>query len=152
MSGSYKILAVDDDPMVLHLYRLIFQMDDLPKAATELDECYHYLEQDEKGTGEEDCPCFDIALFNEGRRAITEARNAFNTSAPYTHALIDMQMPGMDGLETARQLRQIDPRIEIVFVRAYPRYTAAEISNVLTDGYREIQKPFRKENIMELFS
>ncbi|MDR0529762.1 MAG: response regulator [Zoogloeaceae bacterium] len=48
---------------------------------------------------------FDVKDADSGVAAINKARNAQRRGNPFRVALIDWQMPDMDGIETARQLR-----------------------------------------------
>jgi len=59
-------------------------------------------------------------------------------------ALLDIEMPGMSGLELARELRKISPQMVIVFVTAYDNYLSESIK-IPADYY--LLKPYTKEDI-----
>lgn len=65
-------------------------------------------------------------------------------------ALLDIRMPGMDGLQTAGELISIHPGIHIVFVSAFDEFEyAREALRLGVDEY--LLKPASTEDIMELF-
>lgn len=59
-------------------------------------------------------------------------------------ALLDIKMPGMNGIELAVKLREISPKILIVFISAYDEYIRD--SNLIGGDYY-IVKPYKKETI-----
>jgi signal transduction histidine kinase len=66
---------------------------------------------------------------------------------------LDMRMPpGWDGMETAKRIREVDRRLEIVIMTAYADHDQQEIVN--TVGVPEkmlyIKKPFQAEEIHQL--
>jgi CheY-like chemotaxis protein len=64
--------------------------------------------------------------------------------------LMDLSMPGMDGVATLRQLRQIGPisDIPIVAVTGYPEKWAREL--VASEGFQGyIEKPFRPDTFVD---
>lgn len=95
-------------------------------------------------------------------RAITQAQpdahlTAFSTVSAIRAALnagtlkpdvafLDIEMPGIDGLELARLLRDALPRLNLIFVTGYEQY-ALEAFSLLASGY--IVKPVTKEKIAE---
>lgn len=64
-------------------------------------------------------------------------------------ALLDIEMPGMNGVELAKELRKIYPKIIIVFVSAYNNYLE-EFIKIHADYY--LLKPYTKEDIEDVFN
>ena len=59
-------------------------------------------------------------------------------------AFLDIEMPGINGLSLAKQLKEIDPDTHIVFVTSYERY-AIEAFALHATGY--LLKPVRQESL-----
>ena len=60
--------------------------------------------------------------------------------------LLDLKMPGMDGLETMQQVKKISPEIEIIMVTAYATVdTAVEAMRV--GAYDYLVKPVDPEEL-----
>ena len=64
-------------------------------------------------------------------------------------ALLDIEMPGMNGIELAKELKKIHPAIIIVFVSAYNNYLE-EVIKIHADYY--LLKPYTKEDIEDVIS
>lgn len=148
MPRSIKIMVVDDDENIHSLYRTIFKLPEEQSAEDEsLSELFDLLDVD---LGEDDQqPLYPVELFSQGVHAIQGVREALEQGEPYSHALIDMRMPpGIDGLETAQKILQLDPDIQVTFVTAYTDYTAEDIIDKVGSNYSYVQKPFNKESIL----
>jgi two-component SAPR family response regulator len=61
-------------------------------------------------------------------------------------ALLDIELPAMDGLELAERLFEICPKIKIVFITAYNNY-ATEAFNINAIDY--VLKPIREERLFK---
>lgn len=61
-------------------------------------------------------------------------------------AFLDMEMPGLHGLELAQRLKALDPNIRIVFVTAYGQY-ALDAFSVDAIGY--VLKPYTRADIQK---
>ena len=64
-------------------------------------------------------------------------------------ALLDIEMPGMNGVELAKELRTIYPKIIVVFVSAYNNYLE-EFIKIHADYY--LLKPYTQEDIEDVFA
>ena len=61
-------------------------------------------------------------------------------------AFLDIEMPGINGIELAKQLKKINPLINIIFVTAYNEY-ALDAYKLHASGY--LSKPVKAEKIKE---
>ena len=62
---------------------------------------------------------------------------------------MDIEMPGMNGLELARQLKDRRPDMNVVFVTAYSRY-AVDAFSMYASGY--LLKPVQERQVEEAFA
>jgi len=60
--------------------------------------------------------------------------------------LLDIRMPGMDGLETARHLCNLDPAPAVIFTTAYQEHA---LSAFETDAADYLLKPIRRERLAQ---
>jgi len=65
--------------------------------------------------------------------------------------LLDLKMPGMDGMEVLRQVSEIRPDIRIIIITAYGTIESA-VEAMKLGAADFIQKPFASEEIRELVS
>jgi|GEM_PF-1610562 len=84
---------------------------------------------------------FEVAAFLSGDDAIAEFIAHPNG---YACAVVDLTMPVKDGAAVARELRQLDPTLPILFVSGYSRQQAAELA-AEDEHTRFLRKPFRAE-------
>lgn len=68
---------------------------------------------------------------------------------PCDVALLDIEMPGMTGLELAKELKNRNPDINIIFVTAYAEY-ALEAFELYASGY--LMKPLNRESVRNAFA
>ena len=61
-------------------------------------------------------------------------------------AFLDIEMPGLNGIQLAKKLKAINPRINIIFVTAYDNY-ALEAYKIHASGY--VTKPVNEKKIKE---
>ncbi|WP_026651089.1 response regulator [Butyrivibrio proteoclasticus] len=64
-------------------------------------------------------------------------------------ALLDVDMPEMDGMTLAGKLREIDPKLSIIFLTGYSQY-AVDAFKVHAEGY--LLKPIEKDKLFEELS
>ncbi|MGE7206318.1 diguanylate cyclase domain-containing protein, partial [Sphingomonas sp. NPDC019816] len=94
----------------------------------------------------------DIRHCFQGEEAVDQVARAKAEGAPFAVAFIDIRMPpGIDGRETARRIRLIDPDIHLVIVTGYTDFSPAEISQVAgpADKIFYIAKPFAAAEVSQ---
>ena len=64
-------------------------------------------------------------------------------------ALLDVEMPVMNGIELGKKLRELNSNIVIVYVTSYIDYVQDAYINVRADYY--VLKPYNKKDIEEVF-
>ncbi len=84
------------------------------------------------------CGCF-----NDTEEALSYAKNH-----KVDFALLDVRMPGMNGLELGVLLRKAHPDIIIVYVSSYPEYFSEAYRNVRADYY--MLKPYRSVDVQDV--
>ena len=97
----------------------------------------------------EDDPCMrrslSMALGRAGHEVHAVSNGVEATAAlPDQHfdlLLTDIVMPGLDGVEVARQARALDPELRVTFITGYAE-GALHAHKAEIDGARVIAKPF----------
>ena len=115
---NIRVLIADDDEHVLEAYREAFSDTESTQEMRALDALAAELfESDDIAENE---PHFDVVACSQGDDAISLAKKATDEGNPFDVVILDVRMPpGIDGVETGRQIRQIDGDVEIVFVTGY---------------------------------
>ncbi len=87
---------------------------------------------------------YQVLAVDSGERAVAKARE----EKPEV-VLLDMKMPGMDGIETLRQIRDFDKESSIIILTAYG--TMENVVKAMRLGaYDYISKPFHLEKLKSL--
>ncbi|QIG81814.1 GGDEF domain-containing response regulator [Sphingosinithalassobacter tenebrarum] len=95
---------------------------------------------------------FDCDHFSQGLPAVDAVAASIESGERYAVAFIDVRMPpGIDGKETARRIRAIDPDINLVIVTGYSDFSPLDISRAAgpADKIFYIAKPFQAEEVMQ---
>ncbi|MGB4705366.1 MAG: sigma-54 dependent transcriptional regulator [Candidatus Saccharicenans sp.] len=61
--------------------------------------------------------------------------------------LLDLLMPGMDGLEVLRRIKRIDPEALVIIITAYASVESA-LAAIKMGAYDYIQKPFKNDELL----
>lgn len=79
-----------------------------------------------------------------------KANNVVNTSTtPYDVVILDYSMPGMNGMEVAKEILNADPRQRIIFASAYVRDTLEHSVKELKQVVELMQKPFTLKQLTD---
>ncbi len=106
----------------------ILCLDDEPLALKMLETCVRKVK-----------PEADIAAFDDQDDLLAEAQeNGCDI------AFLDIHMRGMTGVEVAKRLKQINPKMNIIFVTGFSEYKA-DAMDMRASGY--IMKPVTKEEV-----
>lgn len=79
---------------------------------------------------------YAVFAARSGREAV-----AIVGEKPFDVAILDIQMPGMSGLEAFQRIRQVDPKLPVIFITAYGTAETA-IQAMQLGAYDYILKPF----------
>jgi len=98
------------------------------------------------------CKMIDASLRKERKYEIQTALNgeaclkSIQESAPDL-ILMDIQMPGIDGIETLQKIKQEDPRIPVIMMTAHGTIERA-VTSMKLGAYDFITKPFARDRLL----
>jgi len=150
-----RILIVDDEAGMHESYRQCFKGSGVGAAqGAALDAMAAELfGDDEVATAPAaDLPEFETVHCMQGLDGVNAVAQANASGSPFSVAFIDVRMPpGIDGKETAKRIRAIDPDINIVIVTGYSDFSPLEISRAAgpADKIFYIAKPFQVEEVVQ---
>jgi diguanylate cyclase (GGDEF)-like protein len=152
---TMRVLVADDDRGILAAYKVAFAslqptetQDRLASMAASL-----FPDAAEDATSNEALPAFDVVFVDQGCDAVAAIEAGLEAGAPFQLAFLDMRMPpGIDGKETARQIRIADPNVHIVVVTGYSDYSPADVAKVAgpADKLGYLVKPFEIDEIVQV--
>jgi diguanylate cyclase (GGDEF)-like protein len=124
---SNRILVVDDDAMLIQEYlRCLgegYEPDSATTTLTELEKVLFGDETDESGAAR-----FSVESRDQGEAAVEAVEKAVATGKPFSIVFLDIRMPpGMNGIDAAKKIREIDPDVNIVIVTGS---MSAEVDNL----------------------
>ena len=144
-----RILIVDDEPAIHDSYRRCFAVDTVESGTLAAMASELWGEESEPAA----CgPAFKATHCMQGSEAIAAVERASAEGDPYSVAFLDVRMPpGIDGRETARRIRALDPDIHLVIVTGYSDFPPVEITRVAgpADKIFYIAKPFEVAEICQ---
>ena len=121
-----RVLFLDDQPEILDVYRQIQNPLLINPSVADRDEDIFApadsVNQDD-GFHRVLNIAFKGSFFQQAGEAVENFRRFAKSFARYQFAVLDMQLPESSGLEVARQLLEIDPRTNFLFVTAHSDYS-----------------------------
>ena len=133
------ILAIDDEADILAFYRKILA----PQQKGELD----ILGSE---SSDEPHPGLLCRTFDDPQKLVEEYKREVAAGRHCPVCIVDMMMKEgqQDGLTTAKQLREIDPDIDIVFCTAFSDVALEEIRATLRERVFFVRKPFNPDEFV----
>jgi two-component system response regulator PilR (NtrC family) len=85
---------------------------------------------------------YEVRVASSGAEGLALAR-----TLPFDAALVDIMMPGMDGIATLDELRRIDEDLAVIIITAYASIESA-ISAMKSGAFDYITKPFKNDEVL----
>lgn len=85
----------------------------------------------------------DVVGVHSGMEAIEEVR-----SKPYDVVVLDVRMPGLDGIETLQELKKISPGTEVIMLTGHASVDSA-VEGMRLGAHEYLMKPCDIEELME---
>ncbi|MFM2098678.1 MAG: hypothetical protein RLZZ366_217 [Pseudomonadota bacterium] len=151
-----RILVADDEPQLLAAYRVCLDADTKATATVDIDALGDSLfGAVADGVANRHAAAIETRAeyVNQGDAAVAAVARAISEGDPYAVLFLDMRMPpGMDGYETAKQVRLLDPNINIVIVTGYSDHSPLQVAKVAgpLDKLYYLAKPFEIDEIRSL--
>ncbi len=150
IADNYRILIADDLPDIHEDYRKILAP--RPSAVISVEGAADFAPHFTLPAKGAPTP-FQLETVMQGEDAIQAVTRARTQGRPFAMVFLDVRMPpGIDGIETAMRLREIDPSLQIVLCTAYSDYSFTEISQRFnkSDGLLILKKPFDPAEVSQL--
>ena len=87
---------------------------------------------------------FHVVTANRGEKALEVAK-----SYPVDIAIVDLKMPGMNGLETLEALKKVHPWMEIIILTGHGTIDSA-VEATRSGAYSYMQKPCELDTLMQM--
>jgi CheY-like chemotaxis protein len=95
---------------------------------------------------------FDVETAESGQAALLAIENAKKQGVEYGMVILDIRMPGMDGFDVYRRIREISPKTKTILITAF-EYTQVEIAKkVANPGVKMLRKPFTRADLLQLIA
>src|ERR1700733_4004386 len=85
---------------------------------------------------------YDVRLASSGTEGLELAR-----ALPFDAALVDIMMPGLDGIATLDELKRIDEDLAVLIITAYASVESA-IAAMKNGAFDYITKPFKNDEVL----
>ncbi|WP_198264963.1 response regulator [sulfur-oxidizing endosymbiont of Gigantopelta aegis] len=153
MPYNNRVLIIDDDPNILSIFESILSPKKSSAKESTLSLLNDLLSDDITDVDEPEKRIFDVDTASQGEQGYKMVKQAIAEGRPYSVLFSDMRMPpGWDGIKTVREVRNIDPTIEIIIVTAYSDAPVSDIVKQVgfTDRLLYLKKPFDDEEVLQL--
>ena len=88
---------------------------------------------------------YEVVTVPDGHAAVAKAKAGDRPNL----ALLDMRMPGIDGIETMKQLKAICPELDMVMITGYGTKKLA-LQAMKLGAYDYLEKPFNIQRVRDI--
>ena len=85
---------------------------------------------------------YDVRLASSGAEGLELAR-----ATPFDAVIVDIMMPGLDGIATLDELKRVDEDLAVIIITAYASVESA-ISAMKNGAFDYITKPFKNDEVL----
>src|SRR5437667_4964489 len=85
---------------------------------------------------------YDVRVASSGAEGLEMAR-----ALPFDAAIVDIMMPGLDGIATLDELKRIDEDLNVIIITAYASIESA-IAAMKTGAFDYVTKPFKNDEVL----
>jgi len=146
-----RIIIIDDNNEIHNDFRSILSENVNSEAMDELEADIFGHENSKKMLQHR----YELEYASQGQEGFEKIKQALSDNNPFMLVFVDMRMPpGWDGLETIKNIWEVDPAIHIVICSAYSDYSWEEIVEKLgnKDNLLILKKPFDVAEVCQLAS
>lgn len=157
VQNNYRVLVVDDSGDIHDDFRKILNPTNIERNE-KTNKIYNKLLSSKASneTNENNAsvlPEYEIDSAYQGMEGIQLVHKSLSENNPYAIAFVDIRMPpGLDGIETIKQIWEKDEEIQIVICTAYSDYSWIEMIKHLgkSDRLVILKKPFDETEIIQI--
>ncbi len=149
--SCYRVLAIDDEPEVCKLYHdILYRNDEFQGQVASL-ELLTGASVADRTDAMDSALVFDLDTVLSGEEGLEKVEAAKASSTPYAVIYLDMRMPGgWDGLETAKQIRKVDPLVRIILITTHLDYGLQELRQQIGMDFIFLRKPIDQNVLLQL--
>lgn len=93
---------------------------------------------------------YELSLQSNGESAISSVKESLEIDQPFAVAILDLNMPGLSGTETATKIRELDERIHLILMTGESRSISEIVDDSLKQNLIVVRKPFALDEVMML--
>ena len=130
-----RILIADDEPKILQVYKVMFSTKEKEIS---------FFEEFETSDG------LKISMFLDGDILLDSFKTFYENDERIPLVILDIMMPGMNGIEVAKEIRKIDPDVMIIFITGVREKYSLEVRDALDRDIYFLRKPVNSDEFLSL--
>lgn len=146
-----RILIAEDDFDISTLYKRALERRNHNVVLTSTgDTCFqNYLDMFHSNTIRHKSTTSSHLNINSKYSDVRRTPTPFSAIPPYDVVILDYKMPGMNGMDVAKEILAVNPHQRIIFASAYVKETLQESVKQLKQIVELMQKPFMLSQLVD---